>query len=379
MVLVNIYDVFSVAHVGVYFVLLHLAWARHDSLHWAHVCVCCAVLSYYSFSCACIAHNNTHCQTFCRHLHDVAFRQVLTLTFGHPVSTLVPGHVLSHHKHTESSRDVMRTSKLQYEWHWLNLLLFQPTVAWDVFKVDVRYLSLQRTMNTGYFWRTGLEWCLLLTTHGALLYMHWRKFFLYVYLPHLFAQWAIVTMNLLQHDGCHARSSDDTPYLNRNPARQFTGSRVSQLRHDDCHVRSSDDTPYLKVNTARNFTGRALNLLTFNNGFHSIHHMYPSMHWSTLREQHDLKVAPHIHPALIQPSLVAYLYRTFVFPGKRVDYLGRPVVFAKGQPGVDEDWTIEHAPPGLALRDYDVDMDVAKHVARAVLRGRLDRHHAATG
>ena len=345
MVLANMYDVFSVGHVGVYFLLLHLAWARHDSLHWAHVCVCCAVLSYYSFACACIAHNNTHCRTFCRHVHDVAFRQVLTLTFGHPVSTLVPGHNLSHHKHTESTRDAMRTSKLQYEWHWLNLLLFQPTVAWDVFKVDVRYMSLQKATNSEYFWTTGLEWCLLLTTHAALLYLHWRKFFVYVYVPHLFAQWAIVTMNLLQHDGCHARSSDDTPNL--------------------------------KLNTARNFTGRTLNLLTFNNGFHTIHHMFPGLHWSKLREQHDLKVAPHIHPALNQPSLLAYLYTTFVFPGKRIDYLGRPVVFAKEQPGVDEDWTIEHAPPGLALRDYNVRMPLP--LARALCWGVLDWAHAATG
>ena len=333
MLLVNVYDVFSVMHVGVYFLLLHLAWTRHDTLHGAHVCVCCVVLSYYSFSCACIAHNNTHCKTFCHRLHDVAFRLILTLTFGHPVSTLVPGHVLSHHKHTQTTRDAMRTSKVQHRWHWLNLLLFQPTVAWDVFKVDVRYMSLQKAMNTAYFWSTGLEWVLLLATHAALLYMHWRTFLVYVFLPHLFAQWAIVTMNLLQHDGCH--------------------------------VCGTGDAPGVEFNTARNFTGRALNLLTFNNGFHTIHHMHPSMHWSKLREQHDRQVRPHIHPALEQRSLVAYLFTTFVFPGKRVDYLGMPLAFSKEQPGVDEDWTIEHAPPGLALRDYDMDMDVAQLVARA--------------
>ena len=38
----------------------------------------------------------------------------------------------------------MRTSKLRYKWNFLNGLMFQPTVAWDVFKMDMRYLSLKR-------------------------------------------------------------------------------------------------------------------------------------------------------------------------------------------------------------------------------------------
>ena len=40
--------------------------------------------------------------------------------------------------------DPMRTSKLRFKWNLLNGVLFQPTVAWDVFKMDVRYLSLKK-------------------------------------------------------------------------------------------------------------------------------------------------------------------------------------------------------------------------------------------
>jgi hypothetical protein len=35
----------------------------------------------------------------------------------------------SHHKFTQLRKDEMRTSKMQYKWHFLNGLLFQPTVA----------------------------------------------------------------------------------------------------------------------------------------------------------------------------------------------------------------------------------------------------------
>ena len=48
-----------------------------------------------------------------------------------------------HFRYTQTRMDPMRTSKLRYQWNFLNGLLFQPTVAFDVFKMDMRYLSLK--------------------------------------------------------------------------------------------------------------------------------------------------------------------------------------------------------------------------------------------
>ena len=75
--------------------------------------------------------------------------------------------------------------------------MFQPSVAWDVFKMDVRYMALKKHCGDSYFWSCAREWLVVGLTQVVL-----RKFAVYVYIPHLFAQWAIVTMNLLQHDGC---------------------------------------------------------------------------------------------------------------------------------------------------------------------------------
>jgi hypothetical protein len=47
-------------------------------------------------------------------------------------------------------------------------------------------------------------------------------------------------------------------------------------------------------------------------------------------------VAPFIHPALDQPSLFIYLWKTFVFPGKRVRFDGGPVIITEGTS--DRDW-----------------------------------------
>ena len=104
-------------------------------------------------------------------------------------------------------------------------------------------------------------------------------------LPHQYAAWGIITMNLLQHDGCDENS---------------------------------------EYNHSRNFVGKLVNWWTYNNGYHTIHHMEPGLHWSLLPAEHAKRVAPFIHPNLDQPSLLAYLWRTFVWPGKRMTYDGKP-------------------------------------------------------
>jgi fatty acid desaturase len=132
---------------------------------------------------------------------------------------------------------------------------------------------------------------------GVLLWIDWKSFLLYVFIPHRYAGWGIITMNFLQHDGCDQDSEH---------------------------------------NHSRNFVGRAVNWFTFNNGYHSIHHVQPGLHWSLLPEAHARLIAPYIHPNLDQPSLLAYCWRAFVWPAKRLTFEGKPVVLP--EEGPDEDW-----------------------------------------
>ena len=302
----------SVLWICTYFVLSALSW--HYALGPTTV-LAVALLSYFSFAGACITHNSMHCRTFCHELNEVLWRHALSLTYGHPVNTFVPGHNLSHHRHTQTSMDPMRTSKLSFKWNLLNGLLFQPTVAADVFKMDVRYLALKKHTGAPYFQRCVNEWLVLGVTQTLLLFLNPYKFFVFLYIPHIFAQWAIVSMNYLQHDGCE---TDPTKILN--------GSR--------------------------NFTGIAINVLTFNNGFHTVHHMHPTLHWSKLPDAHAKLVASQTHPNLNQPCMATYIYRAFIYPGKRVDYMDNPMTRPLPEP--DQDWTIHHAPDGVKLEEYDI-------------------------
>ncbi|KAF4674071.1 hypothetical protein FOL47_009750 [Perkinsus chesapeaki] len=263
------------------------------------------------------------------------FQCILSLTYGHPVSTFVPGHNLSHHRYTQLRMDPMRTSKLRYTWNFLNGLLFQPTVAGDVFKADIRYILVQRDNGRQYYVNAVREASTVICVSLALAILDWRRFLIYFYIPHFFAQWAIVGMNMLQHDGC-----DVVDY------------------HDQKH----------NYNGSRNFVGYWLNYLTFNNGYHSIHHLYPKMHWSRLPCEHDKQIKPHIHPQLDQSSMGTYIFEAFIYPGIRLRYDGKPVDIDCTKPDdPDEDWVVQYYPKGKSFDDYNVTkMDVLKAALRVL-------------
>lgn len=252
---------------------------------------------WFSFFGAVATHNTVHCPVFKQRPLNRLFQIVLTLTYGHPVSAFVPGHNLSHHKHTQTARDVMRTTKVRYRWNLLNGLLFLVHVGPAIMKGENEYYRAMAKRSPVWFRQLMLEFGVLYGAYLVLALIDWRAFLLYVFLPHKYAAWGIITMNLIQHDGTDPRS---------------------------------------EWNHSRNFTGKLVNWFTLNNGYHTIHHMQPGLHWSLLPAAHAAEVQPHIHPNLDQPSLLAYLWRTFGWPGKRTTYLGEPMVLAPLEK--DERW-----------------------------------------
>ena len=143
-----------------------------------------------------------------------------------------------------------------------------------------------------------------------LLLLNPLAFLLYVFIPHNYAAWGIIGINYIQHDGT-----------------------------DQHH-------PY---NHSRNFVGKFVNWWTFNNGFHGYHHEKAALHWSKLPEAHFKHYSPHIHPNLELKSLLLYCFSAYIFPGKRVDYLGKPLVLPPEAP--DTEWIpkMDELPNGVSL------------------------------
>lgn len=288
-------DLRSIAFVLTYFVLIATVYTVE--LPWYGWVAFSVVLCLLSFFCAVITHNTIHCPVFKSRALNSLFQIALSLTYGHPVSMFVPGHNLSHHKYTQQAKDRMRTDKMRFRWNLLNQLFFSMVVGGPIFRENARFAAAMRTKNPKWFRQFSLELFFYLAFVVTLLALDWKKFLVFVMIPHQYAAWGIMGINFVQHDGCDA------------------------------------EHPY---NHSRNFVGKLVNWFTFNNGFHGMHHMRPGLHWSLLPEAHAKELAPYIHPSLDQKSLLVYLFKAYIWPGKRLNYDGTPYVLPP--PREDEEW-----------------------------------------
>ena len=75
-------------------------------------------------------------------------------------------------------------------------------------------------------------------------------------------------------------------------------------------------------------------------------------------DEHGKQVKQLVHPDLDQQCMVRYIYKAFIFPGLRLDYLGNSVVMTDSTEPEDEDWTVHYADDGVKLEDYDVDLSL---------------------
>lgn len=88
-----------------------------------------------------------------------------------------------------------------------------------------------------------------------------------------------------------------------------------------------------------------MNALLFNNGYHTIHHDKPGIHWSKLPEAHA-EIHDNIHPALYEYSFWWFLIRQYLLapfvpalrrPSMREERLAREAAEQNGAPaGVPE-------------------------------------------
>lgn len=253
-----------------------------------------------SFICAIITHNTIHAPIFKKKGLNKLFQVILSFTYGHSVSAYVPGHNFSHHRYTQTTKDRIRTDKLRFKWNFLNQALFFFRHAPMIMADENKFARKMLKEKPRWFWQYVFEMSFVFGIKFGLLILDWQRALMILFIPHVYAAWGIVGTNFWQHDGC-----------------------------DENH----------KYNHSRNFTNPILNFLALNNGYHGAHHEKPNLHWSLLPAYHEEHIAPHLHPNLNQKWLITYLWKTCVWPGKRVDYLGNPLVLPPERE--DEEW-IDH-------------------------------------
>lgn len=303
-------DVRTLINVALYFTVAVIPWLRWPQMHTPEIIFWVVVNCLMSFICAVIVHNTIHVPIFKKRWLNKVFQIVLGFCYGHSTSAYVPGHNFSHHKHTQTPKDAIRTSKARFRINFFNQLFFFFLMSGDILKGELRFAAKMRKERPEWFRQYLLEMALVIGSKVVLVAINWKCAILFVLIPHQYAAWGIVGTNYFQHDGC------------------------------------DEEHPY---NHSRNFSSPFLNWLLFNNGYHGAHHMKPNLHWSLLPQYHAEKLRPFIHPSLDRVSLVAYLFETHIYPAKRINYLGSPLVL--GPPDKEEDW-IE----STDVKEHETDM-----------------------
>lgn len=256
-------------------------------------------LTVFFYAAAISAHNTMHAPLFHGRAANRIWQTVLSAALAHPASAFVPAHNLSHHKALQTPRDVLRTTEVRHRHNGVNLLVYAMSAARHMLSTDLAFYAAMRRRNPRWFRQLLWEVFAVLALFITLFLIDWQRALLYALIPSQLGLRMIVSLGYPQHDG------------------------------------TDTDSPY---NHSRNFVGPVFNYLSFNNGYHGIHHIRPGLHWSETRAAHERELAPHIHPALDQRSFAKYFARTYLWPARRERYDGTPLVLPPLTPS--EPWDV---------------------------------------
>jgi fatty acid desaturase len=222
--------------------------------------------------CACVInHNHQHLPLFVRPWLNQVFNVILTPIRGHTATQIAIPHNYNHHVYHGDRRDWM-SPELAGEGcgcvRWLRYLVQASLhTNYQRKQPDAPQLSPEQQQSL------QRERVVLWLFVGAIAIANPVKALWFVGVPWAMAVIALLSVNFIQHDGC-------------NPGDRY--------------------------NCSRNFTSSLGNWLFFNNGYHTIHHLRPTLHWSELPEAHDRLVKPHLNPDLDVRSILGFFLSSYL-------------------------------------------------------------------
>lgn len=221
---------------------------------------------------AVISHNHNHLGIWKSRGANLVTSYVIALYYGVPAVVWVPTHNQGHHKHNFGPADSSRGPKLFRGNHLLSLLVYPTLTGRDQMPEIVGYMRELRKKNPRAFLMAASEFVVFFGVMAALFVLDWKKALLFFLVPQQFALFVIQCFNYVQH------------------------------------VEADEGSAW---NHSRNFVSPVLNALLFNNGYHTVHHWKPGVHWTETPRLHA-EHAHLIHPELLQKSWWGYMTRTFL-------------------------------------------------------------------
>jgi beta-carotene hydroxylase len=232
------------------------------------------LLLYGSYLSGVLTHNHNHVPVFRERNANLAYGAWLSVFYGFPIVSWVPTHNQNHHRYGNGEGDVTATTLHAPVDSLLAALTYPPASSRRQLPALLRFARQAFEDRSSYRARILAESVALLLGHGAVLTLavalHGGRVGALVYavalgLPALLATYWMMLTNYLQHVGCEPASADDH---------------------------------------SRNFVSPLFNWFVFNNGYHTVHHDQPNVHWSQYGELHRRR-ATTISPSLNRGGMVA--------------------------------------------------------------------------
>ena len=222
-------------------------------------------------SVAIIAHNHNHVPIWRSRSLNILTDYWLTLFYGFPAFGWIPTHNKNHHHLNNKPGDYTITWRLSEKNNILTLLTYPTVSSYFQQKPIANHLRKLWRSDRKKFALAASQYVLLGVYYAAALLWNWKKAILFIVIPHQVSLFSILIFNYVQH------------------------------------VHTDEESEH---NHARNFTG-LINLMLFKNGFHTIHHKSPGIHWSkTPAAQKEIEHL--IDPSLNERSFWWYMVRVYL-------------------------------------------------------------------
>jgi fatty acid desaturase len=236
---------------------------------------------YLSFCAGVLTHYHNHSGVFRSRTLNQLYSLWLSMFYGFPIFSWIPTHNQNHHKYTNGPSDATSTFRSGKQDSLLEALCYPiRSSSWQLPAVVSYFVAAMNKRRSEFAWlvtQAGsvlaaqvVVCALLIWRHGA--YAGGLAYAGSFLLPALFAPYAMMVINYVQHVGCDPSSPD---------------------------------------NHSRNFVGRWENWLVFEAGLHTVHHEHPGTHWSRYPELHRARQAA-ILPALNQRNVFSFVYRHYL-------------------------------------------------------------------
>ena len=221
-------------------------------------------------SVAIIAHNHNHVPIWKSRFLNILTDYWLTLFYGFPAFVWIPTHNKNHHLLNNKKGDHTLSYRV-IEKNILTLLSYPAVSSYFQQKPIANYLRNLWRSNRLKFYLAASQYLVLGLYYTVAVFLNWKKAVLFIVIPHQVSLFSVLIFNYVQH------------------------------------VHTDEESRY---NHSRNFVG-LINLVLFNNGYHTIHHEAPGIHWSETPAAQK-KIQNLIDPSLNERSFWWYILRVYL-------------------------------------------------------------------